>query len=71
MFDLSGKVAVITGAGNGLGRILCEVMAEHGSHVVISDINETWANETAEIIKKYQVKSLVVKADVSKEPLNY
>jgi gluconate 5-dehydrogenase len=67
LFDLTGKVSLVTGAGSGLGRIFCEAMAEHGSDVVCSDINEAWAEETAGIIAKYGVKTLVVKADVSKQ----
>ena len=67
LFNLSGKIAVVTGAGSGLGRTLCEAMAENGSDVVCSDINEAWAEETSEIIKKHGTKTLVVKADVSKQ----
>ncbi len=67
LFDLTGKVSLVTGAGSGLGRVFCEAMAEHGSDVVCSDINEAWAKETAGIIAKYGVKTLVVKADVSKQ----
>lgn len=67
MFDLTGKVSLITGAGRGLGRIFCEVMAECGSDVVCSDINVAWAEETAGMIAKYGVKTAVVKADVSRE----
>jgi NAD(P)-dependent dehydrogenase (short-subunit alcohol dehydrogenase family) len=67
LFNLTGKVSLVTGAGSGLGRVFCEAMAEYGSDVVCSDINETWAKETAGIIAKYGVKTLVVKADVSKQ----
>jgi gluconate 5-dehydrogenase len=67
LFDLTGKVSLVTGAGSGLGRVFCEAMAEHGSDVVCSDINEAWAKETAGIIAKYGAKTLVVKADVSKQ----
>ncbi len=66
LFDLTGKVSLITGAGSGLGRIFCEALAEHGSQVVCSDINEAWAQETADNLAKYGIKPLVVKADVSK-----
>ena len=66
LFDLSGKVALITGAGSGLGRVFCEAMAEYGSDVVCADINETWAKETEDITAKNGVKTLVIKADVSK-----
>lgn len=67
MFNLTGKVSLVTGAGSGLGRVFCEAMAEYGSSVVCSDINEAWAQETANIIAKYGVKTAVVKADVSKQ----
>jgi NAD(P)-dependent dehydrogenase (short-subunit alcohol dehydrogenase family) len=67
MFDLTGRVSLVTGAGSGLGRIFCEAMAECGSDVVCSDINRTWAEETAGMMAKYGVKTAVVKADVSQE----
>ena len=67
LFDLTGKVSLVTGAGSGLGRIFCEVMAENGSSVVCSDINEAWAEETANMIANHGAKNLVFKADVSKQ----
>jgi len=67
LFDLTGKVSLVTGAGSGLGRVFCDAMAEHGSDVVCSDINEAWAEETASMITKYGVKTVVVKTDVLKQ----
>ena len=67
LFNLAGKVSLVTGAGSGLGRAFCEALAEYGSDLVCSDINEAWAKETAGIIAKYGVKTLVVKTDVSKQ----
>jgi NAD(P)-dependent dehydrogenase (short-subunit alcohol dehydrogenase family) len=67
IFDLTGKVSLVTGAGSGLGRIFCEALAEHGSHVVCSDINEGWAKETASMLAKYGVKTAAIKADVSQQ----
>ena len=67
LFDLSGKVSLVTGAGSGIGRVISEAMAEHGSDIVCADINEAWARETANIAEQHGVKALVVKADVSKQ----
>lgn len=65
LFDLSGKVSLVTGAGSGIGRVFCEAMAEYGSDVVCADINETQAKETEAIIAKNGTKTLVVSGDVS------
>jgi NAD(P)-dependent dehydrogenase (short-subunit alcohol dehydrogenase family) len=67
LFNLAGKVSLVTGAGSGLGRAFCEALAEYGSDLVCADINEGWAKETAGIIAKYGVRTLVVKVDVSKQ----
>ena len=67
IFDLSGKVSLITGGSSGIGRVFCEAMAESGSNVVLSyNTNEAGARETEAMVAKYGVKTLVVKADVSK-----
>jgi len=65
LFDLSGRVSLVTGAGSGLGRIFSEAMAESGSHVVCADIDGRRAQETAERILRTGVKTLAVRADVS------
>ena len=67
LFDLAGKVSLITGAGSGLGRTFGEAMAEHGSDVVCADINEEWASETASMIGKHGTRTLAIKVDVSKQ----
>jgi NAD(P)-dependent dehydrogenase (short-subunit alcohol dehydrogenase family) len=67
LFNLEGKVSLITGAGSGLGRIFCEAMAENGSQVICSDVNETWAQETARTIATTTMKPMIVKADVSRQ----
>ena len=47
---LIGKVALITGAGGGLGRAIATTLAEEGAHVAAADINESAAIETAAML---------------------
>jgi NAD(P)-dependent dehydrogenase (short-subunit alcohol dehydrogenase family) len=67
LFDISGRVALVTGAGSGIGRTISETMAEFGAHVVCADIQENLAQETANLISKYGNKTLVCKTDTSKQ----
>jgi 3-oxoacyl-[acyl-carrier protein] reductase len=46
-FDLSGRVALVTGAGSGIGRTTAEVLAGAGAMVICADINQPGAEETA------------------------
>ena len=48
---LDGKVAVVTGAGQGLGRACAECMAAEGAKVVVSDMNADSASAVAEGIR--------------------
>jgi 3-oxoacyl-[acyl-carrier protein] reductase len=50
-FDLTGRVAIVTGAGRGLGRAISARLAEAGAAVVATDIDGASADETAEIIR--------------------
>jgi len=67
MFDLSGKVALVTAGGHGLGREYCIAMAEFGADVVCNDIDASLAKETIEIVKPYGHRTLAIQADVSKQ----
>ena len=49
---LKDKVAIITGAGSGLGRAAAILFAKEGAKVVVADINEKNGNETVGTIKK-------------------
>ena len=49
------KVAVITGAGSGMGRYLAVLLAKDGADVCICDVNQETLDETAEMLRKYNV----------------
>lgn len=50
MFDLSGKVAVVTGAGDGIGKGVARILSAAGARVVVSDIDADKARAVAESI---------------------
>ena len=66
MFDLTGKVAIVTGGGSGIGRSMCNGLAEFGADVVVADINEGAAGETVDQIAQYGHGAMAIKVDVSK-----
>lgn len=65
-FDLSGRVAVVTGGGSGLGREFCDVLAEFGADILCPDLYKERAEETCEMIKKYGHRTMAIGVDVSK-----
>jgi NAD(P)-dependent dehydrogenase (short-subunit alcohol dehydrogenase family) len=67
IFDLSGRVVVVTGAGSGMGRAICEAMAESGANVVPVDINESAARETAQLISHHSTRVMPLQADAFEE----
>lgn len=63
---LNGKVAVVSGAGSGIGKATALLFAHQGADVICADINLDTAKETATEIEKLGQKALAVKVDISK-----
>jgi hypothetical protein len=67
LFDLSEKVAVVTGSSRGIGRAIAERLAEHGAKVVVSSRKAEACKEVADAINKKHGKdrAIVVPANIS------
>lgn len=65
MFNLSGRVALITGSGRGMGRSHALALAEQGAKVVVTDINEGECASVVEEIKSKGTEAACFKMDVS------
>ena len=65
MGRLSGKVALITGASSGLGRVGAERFAQEGAQIVIADIND--GDEAVEAIAAAGGEATFVRCDVTDE----
>lgn len=63
---LKGKVALITGAGSGMGRATAVLFAREGAKVVVVDIDSQNGNQTVDLINKEGNVASFVQADVSK-----
>jgi NAD(P)-dependent dehydrogenase (short-subunit alcohol dehydrogenase family) len=74
LFDLSGKVAVITGSSRGIGLAIAEAMAEQGAKVVISSRKQDACDEVAAVInaKHGEGTAIAIAANISaKEALQH
>jgi NAD(P)-dependent dehydrogenase (short-subunit alcohol dehydrogenase family) len=65
LFDLSGRVAVITGAASGLGQAIAIGFARHGSDIAAADINDAGMATTVEQITALGRKAIAVHCDIS------
>jgi len=66
-FDLTGKVAIVTGGGRGLGLAMAQTFAAYGAKVVIAEIiEEDCLNAAASIAKEFGAETLAIPMDVNK-----
>ena len=62
---LKGRVALITGAAQGIGKSVALLLAQNGADIVVSDINLEKAEETAKEIESIGSKTIAIKVDVA------
>ncbi|MBI4288188.1 MAG: SDR family oxidoreductase [Chloroflexi bacterium] len=63
---LKGKVAIVTGSAQGIGRVVARTFAQEGANVVIADIQEDKGKAVAQECQALGVKALFVRTDVTK-----
>ncbi len=66
LFDLSGKTAIVTGGGRGIGRFIAIGLAEAGAHVVIASRKIDACQKVADEIRAAGGKANAVEADIAK-----
>ena len=66
MKQLENKVALITGAGSGMGQTHAKVFVERGAAVVINDLNGDGLRETAEIVREAGGRAIEFVGDITK-----
>jgi len=64
---LDGRVAIITGASKGIGRVMSQLFAREGAKVVCAARSEALVNETATLIKSAGASAIAVVADAGSE----
>ncbi|MFA6295990.1 MAG: SDR family NAD(P)-dependent oxidoreductase [Patescibacteria group bacterium] len=64
---LKNKTAIVTGAGQGIGKGIALALAKEGCNVVVSDINQETCEQVVAEIVKLGVQSIAIKCDVSKK----
>lgn len=63
--DLQDKVAIVTGAGRGIGKAITLTLARKGANIIVNDINLEIAQEVADEIQSMGRRAIAIKADIS------
>lgn len=63
--SLAGKVAIVTGAAQGIGRAIAETLAQHGADIVVADLDPGRSHDTVEAVSKLGRRALNVKVNVA------
>jgi NAD(P)-dependent dehydrogenase (short-subunit alcohol dehydrogenase family) len=63
--ELGGRVAVVTGAAGGLGRVTAQRLASLGVHVACADIDEEAVSDTADMVRSSGARSLASRVDIT------
>ena len=63
--SLQGRVAIVTGAAQGIGRAIAETLAEAGADIVVADLDPARSKDTVAAVEKAGRKSLSVKVNVA------
>ncbi|HEY1336113.1 MAG TPA: SDR family NAD(P)-dependent oxidoreductase, partial [Bryobacteraceae bacterium] len=64
-FTLESRAALVTGAGRGIGRAIAEKLAEYGAAVMVNDLDEAPAAETADSIRRKGGRAAALAGDVT------
>ncbi len=63
--DLAGRVALVTGAGQGMGKAVAKALAERGAKIVVNDVNQRQADAVAAELRDNGSEAIAIPADVS------
>ena len=64
MFDLSGRTAIVTGGGRGIGKGICLALAQAGANIVVANRDTATAAETVREVEALGRKSIAIQTDV-------